>query len=343
MDILDILRKDQDLWNLYTRKEEYNSDLRDKYDRFPYYASSSRNIFEPIVSKYLIEHGYHVEYPEEKSFAVCLTHDVDHISIPFLPKAGLAIREFQQGRFSEFSHSIAEIFSKKELWRNFSDILALEEIYGARSSFYFMVQNPGEQDYTYDIEDCEMIMGEISDRGWGVGLHGGHTSYNDPVDMRGRKQRIEKVLNKKVVGYRNHYLRFRVPSTWEHLCDAGFLYDTTFGYADCVGFRNGMCHPFKPFNLITQHEIDILEFPLTIMDRTIEQFMNLDAPRAWELTKRLIDTVSELHGVITLLWHNNNLQGQKRKFYEKILGYCLEKGAWMTSGEEICLWWQKNV
>jgi hypothetical protein len=79
------------------------------------------------------------------------------------------------------------------------------------------------------------------------------------------------------------------------------------------------------------------------MDRTLEQFMNLDALRALELAKRLIDTVAEFHGVITLLWHINNLHGEKRKFYEKILGYCSEKGAWMTSGEEICSWWQKNV
>ena len=28
------------------------------------------------------------------------------------------------------------------------------------------------------------------------------------------------------------------------------------------------------------------------------------------------------------------------KFYEKILKYCYEKGAWMTSGEEIWKWWK---
>jgi len=29
------------------------------------------------------------------------------------------------------------------------------------------------------------------------------------------------------------------------------------------------------------------------------------------------------------------MEGARGKFYEKILGYCREKGAWMTSGEEI--------
>ena len=36
------------------------------------------------------------------------------------------------------------------------------------------------------------------------------------------------------------------------------------------------------------------------------------------------------------------LVNDKLKFYEKILKYCYEKGAWMTSGGEICEWWRKE-
>ena len=31
----------------------------------------------------------------------------------------------------------------------------------------------------------------------------------------------------------------------------------------------------------------------------------------------------------------------KSKFYEKVLKYCSEKGAYMTSGEGIISWWEK--
>ena len=197
-------------------------------------------------------------------------------------------------------------------------------------------------DYNYDIEDCEAIIGELNDGGWEVGLHGGHTTYTDKVEMKEKKQRLEKVLNKEVVGYRNHYLRFRVPDTWEHLHQAGFRYDATFGYADCIGFRNGMCHPFRPYNLTTQSEIDILEIPLTIMDDTLSYYMKLDIGTSWEMTKRLIDTVERNRGVISLLWHNYILIGEQRKFYEKILKYCAGKDAWMTSGKEISRWFDHN-
>jgi hypothetical protein len=33
------------------------------------------------------------------------------------------------------------------------------------------------------------------------------------------------------------------------------------------------------------------------------------------------------------------MEGERLKFYEKVLGYCREKGAWMTSGEEISTSW----
>jgi len=96
-----------------------------------------------------------------------------------------------------------------------------------------------------------------------------------------------------------------------------------------------MCHPFKPYDLKAGHEIDILEIPLAIMDGTLDRYMRLDAGKAWEVTRCLIDAVERCHGVITILWHNTYMEGERLKLYEKILGYCREKGAWMTSGEEI--------
>jgi hypothetical protein len=156
---------------------------------------------------------------------------------------------------------------------------------------------------------------------------------------------LEKVLGKEVIGYRNHYLRFKTPDTWGLLAKAGFKYDTTFGYHDRVGFRNGMCHPFKPFNLNTNKEIDILEIPLIIMDGALFDSVK-SFEEAWEITKRLIDTVENFNGVLTLLWHSNAFNCAFRDkwvtFYDKLLKYCHEKNAWMTSGEKIWGWWENG-
>mgnify|MGYP000872137941 CR=1 FL=1 len=340
--MLEKLKENTELWNLFTKKEEYNSIYSDQYDRFPYYLSNQRNVFDPIVSKFLVENGFRPEYPDGENFAVCLTHDIDIIHNWKLHSPFDASKMFIKGNFKESMQIPFSAVSRKwnPLW-NFRDIIKLESKYNAKSSFYFLTLNPRERDFSYRIEDLEADLGVISDSGWEVGLHGGHESYNNLVDVKKKKQKLEKVLGKKVIGYRNHYLRFKVPNTWELLSKAGFKYDSTFGYADCAGFRNGMCHPFKPFNADTGQQIDILEIPLTIMDCTLfRDYMRLDMEKAWECTKNLIDTVEQYNGVITILWHNTYMQEENLEYYEKILKYCSEKNAWMTSGEEIHRVWQ---
>jgi peptidoglycan/xylan/chitin deacetylase (PgdA/CDA1 family) len=335
--------KDRELWELFTKKEEYDPIFLDKYGRFPYYLSNQRNVFEPEVSDFLIKNGMNPEYPEGKKFAVCLTHDIDFVYTGMLNTATRTVKALKKGQFLEASILPFSRINKKwnPLW-NFRKTMELEETYGAKSTFYFLTLDPGNQDFTFSIEEMEDELSHILDDGWEVGLHGGHEAYNNPTEVRRKKRRLEKVLKNEVKGYRNHYLRFKTPQTWEMLSEAGFNYDSTFGYHDCAGFRNGMCHPFIPYNLNSGTEIDILEIPLNIMDTTLFSHMNLDLKEAWKLTEKIILTTESYRGVLTILWHNTNMQGDYLEFYKKILQYCAQKDAWMTSGVQIYDWWKKQ-
>lgn len=339
----DILRQNPQVWELFTRKEEYTNPFRDQYGRFPYYASKNRDIFEPLASRYLIEHDYHIEYPDNAPFAVCLTHDIDTIYRSLAKKGLMALQSLKYGNHFGTFRTLPMIRSRKLPLCNFQQTMDLEEGYGAKSTFFFMAEHPDEQDYAYNIEDLKIEIRNIINCGWEVGLHGGHTTYLDPNEMRQKKERLEKVTQTPVIGFRNHFLRFRVPDTWEYLSQAGFQYDTTFGYADCVGFRNGMCHPFRPFNLNTGCDIDIVEIPLVVMDGTLDEtYMRIDVTRKWEFVKELIDRVAECHGVFTLLWHNTYLEGENLALYEKMLRFFNKKKAWITSGGRLASHINKN-
>ena len=340
--MMDLLRQDEEIWDLFTRKEEYGRCDRDRHDRFPYYRSGHRDVCVPRASQMLMEHGFDCEYPEAQPFAICLTHDVDTVYRPLRSKGFEIVKALIDGNFTRAGRTIPELRSKKLPAWNFKEIAELEESHGARSSFYFLAQEKEAREYAYAIEDLEQEMCTLQDRGWEVGLHGGCEAYLNPERLQTEKQYLERILNRKIAGYRNHYLRFRVPTTWELLENAGFRYDTTLGYSDCVGFRNGMCHPFRPFNPNTGQEIDILEIPLAIMDRTLLFYMGLNLEQAWAQTERLFTTVERLHGVITVLWHNEFMTGTSFQFYQKILKYGHDKGAWMTSGEEIEKWWRRD-
>lgn len=106
-----------------------------------------------------------------------------------------------------------------------------------------------------------------------------------------------------------------------------------------------MCHPFHPYNLNTEGEVNILEIPLSIMDVTMFD-LGKSSEEVWNLVKRLIDTAASYRGVICLNWHNDSFncpfKNTRKIMYEKILEYCYSKNAWMTSGENIYSWWKKN-
>ena len=166
MQMHDILRQDPEIWRLFTCAEEYNGSFRDGYDRFPHYVSNNRAPFVPLASQYLIEQGYRPEYPDGRPFAVCLTHDIDGIYRSMFSKGYAALSSLKNGDFTRALASAKQIRSRKIPFCNFSEIMALEEEYGARSSFYFLALAPGDQDYSYDVRDLEGEIGMIADAGW---------------------------------------------------------------------------------------------------------------------------------------------------------------------------------
>lgn len=102
--------------------------------------------------------------------------------------------------------------------------------------------------------------------------------------LAAKKQRLEAVLGRPVVGY---------------LSRAGFCCEATIGYADDIGFRGGVCHPIKAYDLKASREIDILEIPLAVMDRTFEGYVRLDAGKTREVARCPIDATERCHGGFT--------------------------------------------
>ena len=78
------------------------------------------------------------------------------------------------------------------------------------------------------------------------------------------------------------------------------------------------------------------------MDGTLTKYMNLNEKEQFNVCKNIIDTVEKNNGVLTLLWHNNLMDGNRGEFYNALLKYAFEKNAWITTSNEIVNWWQEN-
>ena len=336
----DLLRDNIELWDIFTSKEEYDANITDDHGRILYENCKNRDVLKPIISEFLTENGLKIKYPKNKKFAVFLSHDIDLVYS--INSAYRVLKELKKRNIKNIAKSPFERFNKNAnpLW-NFKDIMSLEKKYGAKSTFYFMALDKKELGHNYNIKKLKKEIQDLDNNNWEIGLHGGFDAYNNLEKIKDEKKKLEEILNGDIVGYRGHYLKFKIPKTWEILHEAGFKYDSTFGFADMVGFRNCMCHPYKPFNLNTNKEIDVLEIPLNIMDTTLFEYMNLDFKGAWDIIKLLVDTVEKNNGVITILWHNTNMTDSMLDLYDNFLKYCRDKEAWMTCGKEIYDWYKK--
>jgi peptidoglycan/xylan/chitin deacetylase (PgdA/CDA1 family) len=335
------LRERNELWDLYTRREEYQPLLRDRYDRFSRFLSQEKDVLEPWASSFLYQHGALPEYPDGKKFAVCLTHDIDFVFENAGAKFTKAVQALVSKDPKQAIRHLRQMPNPRIPYWTFDDIMRLEEKYQVRSTFFFLANARSDSNANYFLGDLGPLLGHLHDGGWEVGLHGGLEAYMDVNRLKQEKGMVEKALGHSVGGYRGHFLRFRMPDTWDLLVQAGFAYDCTIGYPDCAGFRNGMCHPYRPYDLRKGAFIDILELPLVIMDTSLFEHMRLNAQQAWELTSHLLDRVCELSGAITILWHNNSFSGEMLDFYERMLRHCKEKEAWMTTCENLVGHWRK--
>jgi len=341
--MIDLLKQDKTIWDLFIRRTEYNTSNFDQHKRFLYKFEVNRNPINPVVSEFLIKKGKKLEWPDNYNFAVCLTHDIDQIYPTFKYRIYTSLKYGFKGLFNKSFNRL--LYRDNPYW-NFKEIIEIEKKYNAKSTFYFIATEKGFHGRHYKIEALRNVLKFIKSNGWDIGLHGAYSSYDNYKKMIEEKNNLENVTADYINSYRNHYLRFKIPDTWENLNKAGIKCDTTFGYPDNIGFRNGLCHPFKPYNLEKNQTIDIWELPLNIMDSTLFQYKKLNVDSAWNKCKKLIDKVEQLNGLVTILWHNSSFDDIYRKgwgrLYERLLDYCYKRNAWLASVDEIIEWVNEN-
>jgi len=129
----------------------------------------------------------------------------------------------------------------------------------------------------------------------------------NPERLAAEKARLDAVLGETHYGGRQHYLRFQAPDTWRHWEQVGLAYDSTLAFADHEGFRGGTCHPFRPFDVQQDRELNLWEHPLIVMDRTLLNYRGLAPAQAVERVLQLARRCKSVEGDLILLWHNSLL------------------------------------
>ncbi|HVN66415.1 MAG TPA: hypothetical protein VMT31_07375, partial [Methanomicrobiales archaeon] len=215
----------------------------------------------------LREHTFLVEIPPVPwghPYMVALTHDVDLISARERgwPSVGSAMyRCLRQGRMREaWRFFLARCGTGRDPWDLFGRWKMLEEILGVRSTFFFLpfpskpgILAPPMRAGYYSPGDAPIS--ELIRDGWEAGVHG----IDNWASVQAGREEMQ-ALGLEKAGNRVHWL-IRDEESWKHLDEAGYAYDSTFGYDDDVGFRAGTLQVYRPRGVGT-----LLELPLHIQD-----------------------------------------------------------------------------
>lgn len=324
-------------------------------------------LYRPVVDEdFLAKGGSRPVWPGGKPFAVCLTHDVDHVSLySYRQSARIYARDLTTSKslsrkarcLINLGRNVVQAIrhaSAQDPLHCFERWLEAEANVGARSTFFFWpgwgsVSKHHSSDCTYELSDrvvfdgqkctvAEMIR-EIDHRGWEIGLHPSWYSFNELSEMKSQKAALEKALDHEVVSVRQHFLHYDIRITPRIQAKAGFLYDSTLGFNDNIGFRFGTSYPWRPYDLQAEVELPIMEVPLIVQDGAMlkpEKGMRLDGETAFQYVAQLTESIERVGGILTLLWHPNYLDNPIWwNLYLRVLAYLKEKNAWFGTVQEV--------
>ncbi len=343
--------------------QEWRSPNADIHQRFPV-ESSIQFAFgllnRPIVDQYatLLEKALkkfswrrsRTGRYQGKSFAVLMTHDIDHTR-KWTP--GIIYREcvrylilnrrndFMKDRLNRFGHFLKMLSIQNDPYRNSIEIiLAAEKAAGAHSTFFFKAGGNDRRDVTYSLKNAfvNKLLEILQKDGHQVGLHPSYSAYSQKSMMAEEQKKLAAVAGEPVAAVREHFLRFEMPLTWRIQDELDFEYDSTLGFAGHEGFRMATCRPFRAYDIEHDRPLRLWEIPLIAMDDTFVSYRKLDASASWKAIRELLETVKKYRGVAVLLFHNSCYDELDNKgwgkVFESTVRWCIENDAALLNGHE---------
>ena len=330
--------------------QEWSRPARDAQGRFPYRESLQFELDMPevaVVDEYFSilaaamaevrGEDLSVRRFGEHPFTVFASHDIDVLHSGYLEEGLAALKK---GRLTAAAAIAMRRMTGSDTWFNIDDVVQTEETAELRSTFFFLPRQGavnGVKNADYDISSHRLrqAIGLLLEHDFEVGLHGSLGSHADADHL------VEDALNlaADISGNRFHFLAFDA-STPAVLEKAGIDYDSTLGFAERPGFRNGTCRPFYLYDLASDRATDVLEIPLVVMDSMMgRHYMRLEPAERKACVARLIDEVERQAGILCVNWHNSRWSDHKYEgwleTFEYLIAECRRRKAGFVTGRKI--------
>jgi len=315
---------------------EQRSSQRDRFDRVP----SSENVLvqhgvagEPIVSRAAQQLRDAViasaaasrrsvatlsPWPDGRRWAVAVTHDLDVVDLwPAFTALRLAelARKRQVGRMARVLGAAALTLGRNPVQRGIQQMLETERARNVVSTLFVLCGTPtlgtmraGDLTYRPDGRGARKAIGAFRTHGCEINLHGSFETSDRPAAFAEQRARLADLSDSAVLGVRQHFLRMHPGQTMLGMTDAGFRFDSTWGFPDRNGFRLGVADVIPNWDGAgeRQRALDLQEAPVIWMDRALSKYAGVEDPEAWiEEGAALARACRDVGGLWVGVWHPN--------------------------------------
>ncbi|MFT5144569.1 MAG: hypothetical protein ACI80V_001781 [Rhodothermales bacterium] len=247
------------------------------------------------------------------SWCFCPTFDIDYLR---KWRPGIIYRELIQNfllgrgpkpRGARLRSGLRQWLFRRDPYRTAISRMALEveKVQGA-GTFFFKGGASGPHDVRYSLQGgfIQRTFRALRAAGHDIGLHPSYHAFNHGGYLASEHQRLTTASGGAIHTVRTHYLRWDPPATPRNFAANGLVLDSSLGFADTPGFRNGTCLPFQTWDHDLNATSGIWEMPLAMMESAMFNREGLTSAQAIEQGGQLLRTVQQYGGVLVALWHN---------------------------------------
>jgi peptidoglycan/xylan/chitin deacetylase (PgdA/CDA1 family) len=237
-------------------------------------------------------------------FGLALTHDIDIARRSVPGSARLLFHRRPEGGLRGLFDSLASSISgKPNPYDNVARWIEAEKELGIKSTFFVFAGDRAHQnDPKYHLENLAGAYQAIGENAFELGLHSGIECHTGD-SLKDSKRQLETFSGIETSGVRPHYLSATQPDYWTSARDCGFRYSSSLGFDNAVGYVDGIDLPYIPFDSETDRSLDIIEFPIAIMDCGLIGTAGASSGEVFERGAKLIERTASTGGLIVLDWH----------------------------------------
>jgi len=310
---------------LLSRCEEFLATHHDVHGRLPSDAHFAvRNGFEqiPVIDHWMwrLVGALRARFPElpepTTTYRHIMTVDVDNgtmvLGRPRWKQAGAIVRGLVRGDLTEVRARVQVLSGRSaDPFDRYDQLVQLARSGQVdRMIAFLLMRGEGAFDHASDHRHALMRKRVIEmDDAFEVGLHPSYASSADHAIAHEDRARLEGIVKHPVRISRQHFLRWRFPSTLAYLNEQEFTEDHTMGFSDRPGFRAGTCTPFPWYDLEHERETDLMLWPFAVMDSALHDRMGMGPEDAARTMCAVSDAVRAVKGTFVSVWHDRFLSG----------------------------------